>query len=690
MSFEQIVEDVMIDTISGSRHPGIDVAFKDLSRNKYTNPDFDDIFKDVVAMLDELDVSDRHRDFDKLVERFTVMLVCEWAEAEHLTDDLNDREMRKVEQELDNLEETRYKLEEGRDGGRRGSRRSSGRRGGSSRRDDDFRTGDRSSRGRSSRRDRDDDRGSRRSSRGSKRGSRRSDRDDRSDEPKTAIQRQAELRRDREENRDQERPKTPGEIRRENKRTQPAEERSGRNYDFVGESETAKEKEVTPMSQTEEELGFAYTDVPVGSLADYVELGINIEDKEFIKTRPIDREETYRDVIYDPSTVQPVWALNEKGLRVLRWREFNMNIDNHVIPDFTRSQAAPRREQNALVIPALAQPTRRSILDIAKEADKADRNYEDSLGEWEVNNKDRADDEKDPKPESPALQKLGRHTLRVDEPIHTSSLADMIQETMAHFSTVRTLAEGDAPVESFGQRRRFAYVAKSTTERDDIMSQLEMFSTAHQHRTDENVVPIHKYHEALMAVVDTIPYGMWKRINRRMTAYVNDIFNVNLGLGLTIDDFAMDGDKVIGYLNETYGEHVMKAFIVAHAGVGGRISMLEAGKGDNDLMIYEVEGTQVTILPVAPEELQISSVQLEEGTNGKTALVTSESNQRLFNALRTVSTQSTPTVGKQTPYKYIAFSDGSVYRIDRNAMCFDTKAQGNPKTEFLLTQVSYS
>lgn len=681
----------MIETIEGSSHPVFEVAYKELSRSKYTNPDFDDIFKEVVGILDELEMDDRHREFDKLVERLTIMLACEWAEAEHLTDDLDRRDIRKIEQELDNLEETRYKLEKGRDGGRRGSRGRGSRRGGSSRRDDDFRTGDRSSRsGGRGRRDRDDrdDRDSRRSSRGSKRGSsRRSDRDDRSDEPKTAIQRQAELRRDREQ---QEAPKTPGQIRRDEKRDQPKEERKSRNYDFVGESATTEAKEATPMSQTEEELGFAYTDVPVGSLADYVELGINIEDKEFIKTRPVDREEVYRDVIYDPSTVQPVWALNEKGLRVLRWREFNMNIDNHVIPDFTRSSAAPRREQNAMIIPAMAQPTRRSILDIAKEADKADRNYEDSLGEWEVNNKDRADDEKEPKPESPALQKLGRHTLRVDEPIHTSSLADMIQETMAHFTNVRTLTEGDAPVESFGQRRRFAWVAKNPEERDDIMSQLEMFSTSHQHRVDNNVVPIHKYHEALMAVSETIPYGLWKRINRRMTAYVNDIFNVNLGLGLTIDDFAADGDKVIAYLNDSYGERVMTAFIVAHSQVGGRISMLEAGTGDHDLMIYEVEGTQVTILPVAPEELQISSVQLEEGTNGKTALVTSESNQRLFNALRTVSTQSTPTVGKQTPYKYIAFSDGSVYRIDRNAMCFDTKAQGNQQLEFLLTQVSYS
>lgn len=681
MSFEAAVEDILISVIERSRHPGVEISHKDLGRDRFTNADFDDIFKDLCDLLDELGLDERDRKFDAVAKPLAIMLICEWADDEGLTDRLGRRDLDDIEDEIEKLQDIRDEIK---DGGRRGRGRGGRRR--TRRDDDDYRTGDRNARSGGGRRrgrgrdDDDEDRGGRR--RGSNGGfsSRRSKRNKNEDAPKTIVQRKAESSRAVEEP-EVEQPLTPAQIRRNNRRNE--EERS---YDFVGE----KEEAAVPMSKTEEELGFKYAEVPVGTLADYVELGINVEDKDFIITRPIDREDTYRDALYDPYTVQPVWKLNEKGLRVLRWREFNMNIDNHVIPDFTRSSVTPRREIDGRVLSSLMQPTRRSILSISSDADKADRKFEDDLTEWEVNNKDRAADEQEAKPEVPALQKLGSHTLRVDEPVETSSLADMIQESMLRFSNVRTLTEGNAPVEAFGPRRRFAYLAESAEQRDVIMSLIEMFTTSHSHRTADNaVVPLHKYHEALLATVDTIPHGLWKRINRRLTDYTNEIFNISLGLSLTIDDFAADGGEIIQYLHSTYGEKVMQAFIIAHAQVGGRLSMLEAGKGETDLMIYEVENTQVTILPVTPEELSISSVTLgDKVAHGKAALVTGESNLKLFNALRTIWTQSTPVMGKQTPYKYIAFSDGSVFRIDRNAMNLSGNTHRD-SIEFLLTQVNY-
>lgn len=682
MSFETAVEDILINVLERSRHPGVEISHKDLSRDRFTNGDFDDIFKDLCELLDELGLDERDRKFDAVAKPLAIMLICEWADEEGLTDRLGRRDMDDIEDEIEKLGDIRDEIKNGGRGRRGGHRRRT------RRDDDDYRTGDRSSRsgGRRGRgRGRDDDDDDRRS--GRRRGgnggfsTRRSRRGKDDDQPKTIVQRKAESSRNTAEEPEVEQPLTPAQIRRNNRRNE--EERP---YDFVGE----KEEAAVPMSKTEEELGFTYAEVPVGTLADYRDLGINVEDKDFIITRPIDREDTYRDALYDPYAVQPVWKLNEKGLRVLRWREFNMNIDNHVIPDFTRSSVTPRREVDGRVLSSLMQPTRRSILSISNDADKADRKYEDDLTEWEVNNKDRAPDEQEEKPETPALQKLGNHTLRVDEPVETSSLADMIQESMLRFSNVRTLTEGNAPIEAFGPRRRFAYLAESAEQRDEIMSLIEMFTTSHSHRTaDNSVVPLHKYHDALMATVETIPHGLWKRINRRLTDYANEIFNISLGLSLTIDDFAADGGEIIQYLHATYGEKVMEAFIIAHAQVGGRLSMLEAGKGEADLMIYEVENTQVTILPVTPEELSISSVTLgDKVAHGKAALVTGESNLKLFNALRTIWTQSTPVMGKQTPYKYIAFSDGSVFRIDRNAMNLSGQAQRD-SVEFLLTQVNY-
>jgi hypothetical protein len=680
--FTDILEDILITTLDRGRHPGIECAYDELKRDRFANKDFDGIFGELCDMMEDLGLEERDRDFDKVAKRLSVMLICEWADDEGMTDRLRQRDEDEVQKQIEDLKDIRYEIENPRDS-RRDSRR--GGRRGSSRRDDDFRTGDRSSsrrRGGRGRDDRDEPRrGSRKRPGDGFRNRRRNNDDDNT--PKTAVQRKAELARQDEVEVQEDRPLTPAEIRRQNR-----DNGGDRSYNYVAEGENAV---ATPLTKTEQELGFAYTEVPQGTLTDYRELGINVEDPEFIKTRAVDREDTFRTVLYDPYVKQPVWVINDKGLRVLRWRDFNMNIDNHVIPDFQRSPSTPRRPQgDNKVLSAVTQPSRRSILDIQRDTDKADRQYEDKLNEWEVNNKDRAEDEQEAKPESPALQRLGSHTLRVEEAVETSSLADMIQETMLRFADVRVVTEGMAPVESFGNRRRFALIADNPAHRDEIMQQVEMFTVGHSHRNADNtVVPIHKYHAALMAVVDTIPHGLWVRINRRLTNYVNDIFAISLGLSLSIDDFATDGDSIVQYLHDKYGEAVLAAFIIAHAQVGGRLSMLEAGKGETDLMIYEVEGTQVTILPVTPDELSISSVQLDsDNKHGTTALVTGESNLRLFNALRTVTTQSTPVMGKQAPYKYIAFSDGSVFRIDRNAMGLSGTTR-NDAVEFLLTQVSY-
>lgn len=686
MSLETLVEDIIIEQLEKSRHPGVDCAYPELKRDRFANKDFDEVFSSVLDIVEEADIDERARGADSKIGAVAVMVIVKWADDEKLTDDLDDRAYRKVEDTLSDYDELIDRLENGsrRGGGRRSSSRGDERRRGRSRgRDrDDYSASDRDSR--SGRNSRSRDEGRRRSSRGSDRSRSRNG----GEEPKTLTQRRAEQVRE-EGQEEVMQPQTPQQISRSRERTNERNRpvREERSYDFVGEKEVAQPKD---LSKTEEELGFSYDEVPVGSIADYVELNIDVNDPKFIATRPIDKTDTFREVIYDPFVKQPKWELNADGLRVLRFRDFNMNIDNHVIPDFKRTSVTPARAVNQAVLPSLAQPSRRSILDISKKADEEERRYEDRLNEWEASNKDRPADEQEAKPESPAVQKLGSHTLRVDEAINTSSLGDMMQETMSRFGQLRGFSEGHPPVESFGSLRQFAWCAESAEDRDRIMEQVEMFSTTHSHRSEDGrqVVPIHNYHAALMAVVDTIPYGLWKRINRRMTEYCNDILTVSLGLGVTIDDFAEDGDKIVQYLDENYGQAVMEGFIIGHAQTGGRISMLEAGKGDTDVLIYEVRGTQVTILPVAPDELSISSVKLTDSKSPSApALVTAESNLRLFNALRTVSTQSTPTLGKQTPFKYIAFSDGTVYRIDRNALGLSGDHKRDT-VEFLLTQVA--
>lgn len=691
MSLKDTVEDIIIATLEKSRHPAVDCAYDDLSRDRFTNNDMDDILNEVLDIVEEADIDERRRDGENKIAAITVMVVAKWADEEGLTDRLDDRDFRKVETAKEDYDELIERLEGGSRRGR-GRDRDSGR-GRSNRRRgrDDFSASDRDGRSGRSSRDRDDNRGG---------GRRRKSSRNKSSEnaPLTMVQRRAEQNRELQaQEEEQDMPQTPQAVSRAERnrpvrqerteRNEPRQERSrDKSYDFVGEKEVASPPK--DLTGAEEELGFLYEEVPTGTIDDYIELGINIEDPKFIMTRAIDKTDTYREVIYDPFAKQPVWKLNENGMRVLRFRDFSMNIDNHVIPDFKRTSSVPSRVVNREILPSLAQPTRRSILDISKKADELERQHEDRLNEWEAQNKDLPTEDKDIKPESPALQKLGSHTLRVDGAIDANSLGEMIQETMSNFGQLRGFTEGHPPVESFGSIRQFAWCAQNPEERDDIISKIEMFTTAHSHTSEDrrNVVPIHHYHAALMAVVDTIPFGLWKRINRNMTEYCNDILTVSLGLTVTIDDFAEDGDKIIQYLVDHYGNAVMEGFIIGHAQCGGRISMLEPGKG-NDVLIYEVKGTQVTILPATPEELTISSVKLDD-KDSSSLLVTGDSNLRLFNALRTISTQSTPLMGKQTPYKYIVFSDGSVYKIDRNAIGLSGENK-REVAEFLLTQVEY-
>lgn len=682
MSFIKDLEDLVIDVLENSKHPAINAAYDELCRDKFTNKDFDLVFGDIVDLVEEIDLDPGKRRDEERICNIVAMVVAKWVIDEDFTDSLSDREFRKVEDAADHYEELIERLED-RDGDRRNGR-SNRRRRRSSRQGDDYAASDRNGRS-GRRRNEDEGRNRRRSSRGDEyresfRNRRRSSNEN---EPKTLVQRRAEMNRA-EANEEVEAPQTSQAIARANRN----ERNNGRAYDFVGETNVAP---VVQGSKTEQELGFLYSEVPVGTMDDYRELGINVDDPAFIITRPVDGADSFREVIYDPFEKQPKWELNAEGLRVLRFRDFNMNIDNHVIPDFRRSASVPSRTINRAILPSLTHPSRRSILDISKKADERDRQHEDALTEWEANNKDLPEEERDTKPVSPAIEKLGTHTLRVDSAIDTSSLGDMIQETMSRFGQVRGFAEGHPPVESYGSLRQYAWCASSVEERDDIMKLVEMFSVNHHHTSDDgkNVVPINKYHSALMATVDTIPFGLWKRINRRMTEYCNDIFSISLGINVEITDFSEDGDKIIPHLNEKFGQHIVEAFIIAHAQVGNRISMLEAGRGDNDLLIYEVKGTQVTILPVTPEELTISSVKIDNGKqHAAPALVTGESNLRLFNALRSITTQSTPIMGKQTPFKYLAFSDGTVYRIDRNAMGL-SGANKRESVEFLLTQISY-
>lgn len=697
MSFEKDLDGLMVDLLEEGRDVSCELVYPDLSRDKFANKDFDEIFGEVADLIEELGLEPGDRRDEKKISALIVMFFSKFADEEGLTDRLSDREYRRIEENIASLEEVYHRIDsanrrDGRRGGRddrddrgRSSRRRGGRRG--SRRDE-FSASDRDSRsgGRGGRGSRDrDDRDERRPS------SRRSKRDKKQDEPTTMVQRRAQQNREEQDN--EERPKTSQEIARAERNRPKAQRapesptRDKRNHTFVGEPSVAEDDDAEQLygSEAEVELGFSYAEVPVGTPDDYIDLGINIKDPEFIKTRPVDEADTFRDVLYDPFVKQPVWELSENGKRVLRWRDFNMNIDNHVIPDFKRSRVSPARSINKTVLASMTHPSRRSILDIASEQDKNDRKHEDALLEWETNNKDRPEDEQSPKPVLIDQIVIGNHTLRVPEPVNSGSVNDQIMETMNHFGQIRGFTKGHAPVESSGQIRTFAWMADSIEDRDSLMEKLEMFTTSHSHASSDNrnVIPIHKYHAALMAAADTVPSGLWKRVNRRMTDYCNDIFAINMGLDLSITDFAEDGDKIVQHLNDKYGERMVEAFVIGHSQSGDRISMLESSTGQSDMMIYEVRGTQVTILPVAPDELNISEIKVSS-KSGSSALVTAETNLRLFNAVRTVATQSTPTMGKRVPYKYITFSDGSVFRIDRNALGL-TGDDRRTEVEFMLT-----
>lgn len=716
MSFEKDVADIAIDVLEDSRSGVVALADEDFRRGNYTNSDFDILLNGLLDLADQIGLDDvrSERQLVKTISRLVPLLCAQYLLETGRDDELDSRDVREFERLLDTYEDLQDKLEDqdSRGRGRRGRGRDDDRRRGRRRSrydDEDFDDGDafRPGRRRDSRR-RDDDRFTRRRGRkgrdngrdGSGDGqtsamearlARREQRNDREEEPRGTVTRGYNPSRDRNAARSSVVvPKSPREINEEERRT-PRQERS-RSYALVGQGDDVKEEKVEGNFSTLEDFDISsWAEVPQGTLQDYVDLGINVKDQDFIMSRELSPVQDMREIIYDPYTVVPRWELDETGGRTLTFKTMEMDIDNHIIPDFSRYSSGPVASQRPEVLNSVVQPSRMSILDVANVQEENRKKRAEEIAKWEAT--EEAERGEQPVEEIDLIP-VGRKPLRVDGFVNADSLGQMLIKSQGEFAKIRGVTTGESVVESCGAIVNLAHMSQSEVDRDMLMTQINMFTTNFEHRPESSTggrtaVPLEEYHENMMALADKIPLGLWKRINRNMTKYVNDILTISLGLSLTIDDFAEDGPKVLTHLIDTRGKTVATNFMVGHVQNAGRLAFFTTKVSDDiankelqSLGIFESRNTAVTMFPCSADELNISAVTTSE-TNKGSFLVTETNNRRLHQALRTIRSQSAPIVGRAVNYYYITFSDGSVYRVDSNAVA----ERNTPK--YVLTLVGF-
>lgn len=706
--FHEDVEDSLKDMLKRARHPCYAVADDVLSRNRYTNRDFDEVLDRCidVAELSGLERERSERKMRDALDALVQLVVGDWVWKKRIYEDdrnMTDREIDEIEDISRDFEGILDKLEDNGRDRRRGRDRDDDRRRGRGRADrNDRNRSRRGGRSRRDSRDRDDDRNDhRRENQRNRRTANihdaRAERErDREDEEYERREARRNERARREEEAEQPRakrttstpvtlPQTANEI---------AEKKP---IEFVGEEKVREVIETDGLTPAEAELGFAYTEVPIGDVADYEELGIDITDPNFIITRPVSPMDLNREVVYDPYTRQPVWTLSGDGLRVLKFVEVSMDATKHMIPDFKRIKGLQQRQSRDSIITALAQPSRRSVLDIENDANARDKKLDQDIKDWEEQSAALPEAEREPKPQPAPLVNLDDKVVKIDDDINGESFGAFFNRTMAESIRLQKISTGNPVIESAGEIVKVAHILSTKEERDEVLKKIEMFTDLYPHTrrtgTNQTASQLIEYHAALTGLVDQIPHGLWRRLNLRLTEYVNDLLTVNLGTSDTIDDFFADMPTLFDDVANEYGKSIGEALAVGHyqnadrlAFIASSVNKLDVDPALRDTALFESRRTHMTVLPISPDELGLSSISPTD-SQPRSVYVGEDGASRLQNALRTVYTQGVPLSGKLIQYRYLAFADGMVYRIDRNAIGL-TGTDRRRNAHWILTPVN--
>lgn len=462
-----------------------------------------------------------------------------------------------------------------------------------------------------------------------------------------------------------------------------------RKVEFVGEENTVPKRAEGNFATLEDFDISSWSEVPVGTPEDYVDLNIDLTDIDFIMSRPISGNVRHSQ-IYDPFSYQPYWAIADDGYRELKFRERDMNMDHQIIPDFRRIAHGPAPVVSPNVVNQLATGTRMSVIDIRTEHARRQKEAEERLAEEQ---KDLPEEVRETEVTVEPTD-IESRTVRLDETIVTDSLGMLVNRAYTQFAEIEEIVTGTPTIEVDGKLVNLAYVAQNEDEVKAAKSLLAPFFRGYIHQKDSSnpllVEHVGFYADVLRSAAGRVPLAIWKRVDRYMTQYVNNLLAVNVGISLRIESFVGDAPKLMDYMIENYGEIAAKSFVHAHATNVETISKLttDVSKDDETLVsngkyVYQVEPVAVVSVSPTTEETGMSAAEVNKS---QTFAVTAERFRQLHNAVqRFWKSTITTFAGMSGMTRYIRFGDGSVFQVSVDSTAAVSQ-RGN--TVYLLTLVS--
>lgn len=373
--------------------------------------------------------------------------------------------------------------------------------------------------------------------------------------------------------------------------------------------------------------------------AQLIELGADIENPAFIATlprKPLDPNKPNLPVLYDPTVVRERLVVTEEGYQDVVYTEVDMNYDDAVIPDLGRpasyeNEVAQIRAQLSKV----ASTSRFRLADIEADEEHQRKEHEREMQEWHEANKDVPEDQRDPMPTYvPELPERNGDVIMLPGTVNGMGKKELTVKMwqLATENTVMAEDSGPLTVQAITNEMELLYVARTDAEFEDLKLQLIDFTGAKWH--DGHSYP--EYHKRLMDLKSTIAPALWVSINRLFTAAINRALQGNLGLPCWIDDFGTDGIEFLGRLKEDYGIQTVERLNKFARELMRQFHCIEFAAGEDNIAVkrgvYHRERFNTIVTSFSTMELGVMAPRVN-GKPTRVARVTKDASPLLYKAI---------------------------------------------------------
>lgn len=700
MSNMRQLEDDVIDLLEGlaDKRYIAELYLEDVSVDKFTNREFDELMNFVSDGLDYMLKNSRHRE-DDIIAALIMFKASDYVlKDRELERKLNASEVREAEKEVRKAEDLLEAMEEDARGGRGGRR-------GSRDRDRDSRRDDGRSGGY--------DRGFReeREERGSRRGGSRDSGRGRSGsytpraEREEAEERQARREANLVRGRNRSRGDSQAEDRVRTKQSGPVVMGDGTGLNKLRQMLTGRVEEVqedaTPTVNTRGPsttmpepaqvnsaatrsrpvVEFVHQDSPAASAPqtptdvrsrdEWVAAGYQVEDEAFVLDLPV-KPDTFEDPIrlpyfFEPDAKRPQWVCSAEGYRELTFRDVDMNLDDAMIPDFGKPASLDKVKPATALLRGTAATYRYQPLEVAADLEHQRKVFEKEVADWEEENKDVPEDQRSPKPVL-VLEgnEVNQTTISHAERVTSFSLNETKVKVACTLAEIGVDEAPNTNVEVDARELELVYQFADDAEFLECVEALRLFQPS---SASENI-RYAAYHDRLMALRGQIPTALWISLNRRLTQVVNDTIRGNLGLPAQIDDFAEDGKDFLADMRDQFGAGTLEKLEKYGRQMFRQFHFVVFKPGDIEGLpprcVYFMERQHLLFMPFSAPELGVVTTKSGEGTPSRVFRLSRQAAPTLYKAVHSFTLQESSTDEHFGISRKLVLADGTVLELFRS------------------------